>query len=482
MAVLTSPASVGTSPKRFGLATILSFIGHLIIVFWGFWKLDIGLDAPEFELEFAEIEMIDPNLLQSKDADEPAAIEEPPPVVAPPEAPIPETPEDEGEKAEEEEPKKQFGEKKSKVDKLAPANSTFFLLLANKKIAKLPFADEAIEIMAPQRDFRYLIDDAGFHPFKDFNYIVMASSDIRDLTQTFLAVDYRLSKEEVKAGLAVAAEKNNEILEWEIRDGIEMANPRPKKEGKKDWDPRYFVFVEDGVACYVREEFLDQILTGGGEAKTSGNFVANIVKLKKFARREPRAGLQMVAKDMRAALKSAKGLPFEFPDSIEVMAEASTEPEMVVKLSFLSADHAKSMERYWKKDLKRTINGDIKIKLVAGGFYNATKIDRKGKTVSLRASFTEAQTASILKLIADGSRKMMDKSNAEMEKRRKEREKTWKTRDYSGAGDKGGAEAEGAGATEGDPDPGSEPSGPKQDTPEPPQPMGIPSDDLGETG
>lgn len=477
--MLTSSATVRTSPKRFGLATILSFIGHLIIVFWGFWKLDVGLDAPEFELEFAEIEMIDPDLLQGEDAEEPAAVEEPPPVVAPPEPPPVETPEtDDGEKVEEEEPepKKQFGEKTSKVDKLAPANSTFFLLLANRKIAKLPFADEAIEIMAPQRDFRYLIDEAGFHPFEDFNYIVMASSDIRDLTQTFLAVDYRLSKEEIKAGLAIAAEKNDEILEWEIRDGIEMANPRPKKEGKKDWDPRYFVFVEEGVACYVREEFLDQILSGGGEAKTSGNFVANIVKLKKFARREPRAGLQMVAKDMRAALKSAKGLPFEFPDTIEVMAEASTEPEMVIKLSFLSADHAKDMERYWKKDLKRTINGDIKIKLVAGGFYNATEVERKGKTVQLRASFTQAQTASILKLIADGSRKMMDKSNAEMEKRRREREKAWKSRGAAGAAEPT-EQLDTPGQDGSSPEPGDEPE------PAPPEPEAAPPEPAsGETG
>lgn len=479
--MLTWLPSVRTSPKRFGLATILSFLGHLIIVFWGFWKLDVGLEAPEFELEFAEIEMIDPDLLQSKDAEEPAAAEEPPPVVAPPDPTPVEPPEsEEGDKVEEPEPepKKQFGEKKSKVDKLAPANSTFFLLLANKKIAKLPFANEAMEIMAPQRDFRYLIDDAGFHPFKDFNYIVMASSDIRDMTQTFLAVDYNLSKEEIKAGLAIAAEKNNEILEWEIRDWIEMANPRPKKEGKKDWDPRYFVFVEEGVACYVREEFLDQIFAGGGEAKTAGNFVANIVKLKKFARREPRAGFQMVAKDMRSALKSVKGLPFEFPDSLEVMAEASKEPEMVVKLRFLSEADAKGMERYWTKDLKRTINGDIKIKLVAGGFYNATKVERKGKTVELRAGFTEAQTASILKLIADGARKMMDKSDAEMEKRRREREKAWKSRE-SGAG-------AGTGAGEPTPDapqPGeAEEPQPALDPAPEPEPEPEPEPASGETG
>ena len=65
-----------------------------------------------------------------------------------------------------------------------------------------------MDIMAPLPDFQLIIQGGDFHPLRDFDYIVIASPDIRDITQTFLAVQHRLPMEELKAGLVRAAQKD----------------------------------------------------------------------------------------------------------------------------------------------------------------------------------------------------------------------------------------------------------------------------------
>jgi hypothetical protein len=410
--------------RRYGLAGALSLLAHLVFVFWGVWSLDIGLEAPEFEFEFETVELVDPDLLQGEEkAPEP-------PVVAPPEAsPGPE--EKPGpEEPEEPEPEPKFGDKHSKVDRLGPTNSTFFMLLATKKVAKLPFAEEAAEVMAPLPDFELIVQGGGFHPFRDFDHLVLASPDIRDVTQTFLAVEYKLPRAELKAGLERAAAAAGESITWELREGLEMANPVPDDPSVKDWDPRWFVILDDRVAVYVREEFLPQIIAGpdASKGKTAGNFVANIAKMRRFTQQEPRAGLQLVMKDIRAALKSAKGLPFEVPDDLEIMAEASAEPELLIRLRFPEASHARDAERFWREDLKKIIDGDLRIKFVAGGFYASTEVEQSGTELLLRNRFDGDQTRTILQLIADGSRKMMRKSKEEMDERRKARQEMWEAR------------------------------------------------------
>lgn len=416
--------------RRYSLASIVSVVAHALFIGWGFWSFDVGLEAPEFEFEFETVELVDPDMLQGEEPAEPVA---PPPLVGPPEPPPLE--EGEGPKEEEEpepekEPEKKFGEKRSKVDDLGPTNSTFFMLLATKRVAKLPFAEEAADVMAPLPDFEFIIQGGGFHPFRDFDYLVLASPDIRDVTQTFLAVQYKLPKAELKAGLARAAAADGQAITWEDRDGLEVANPKPTDPEVDDWDPRWFVLLEDGVAVYVREEFLPQILAGpdATKGKTSGNFVANIAKMRRFTRQEPRAGMQLVMKDMRAALKRARGLPFEFPDDLEIMAEASTNPELVIKLGFLESSHAKEAERFWREDLKKIIDSDFKIKFVAGGFYASTEVEQSGNDLILRNHFDADQTRTILQLMADGSAKMMRKDKKEMERRRRERQQMWEAR------------------------------------------------------
>lgn len=416
--------------------TILASIGSVVLHVSTIARLSCGfnvdIEMPDIEFELTQMDFVDPDQ-QLGDKPPPPPAPEPEVIPQPmgPELP----PEGLGPKPEEKPPEppkpKVFGEKTTRVDELGPANSNFYMLLNAKKAAGLPYAESVVEIMAPLPDFQFIIDGGGFQALRDFNYLVIASPNLRDLTQTFLAVEYKLSQQEMMAGLERAAEAEGERIEWVVRDGHTMGNPAPIKDPAKDFDPRWFVFLDDKVAVYVREEFLPAIATGPDDkkGKTAGNFVANLMKMKTFAAREPRAGLQLVLKDINASVK-IKSSPFEIPDGVELMAEAAANPELVIKVDFLDDVSAKRFENQWKNDLPKFI--DDKVPFIARGmvrgFYDDTTFVPDGKTITLRSKFSESQASLILDQIAAGSRKMLRRTPEEIEAARVRREEWWKLR------------------------------------------------------
>lgn len=424
-----------TPARRKLIAVVGSLALHLSPVLRGSCGFDVKLDMPELEFEITELETVE--LDQQLDG----AIKppEPPPaepeVIPPPMGPD-KPPEGEGPKPGEDKPepppKPKFGEKTSKVAELAPASSNCFMLLAPKKVAGLPFADAVVEVMSPLPDFDFIITGGGFHALRDFNYIVIASPNFRDLTQTFLAVEYKLTQAEMIAGLNRAAELEGQQITWEVREGHMMGNPKPLKETDKDFDPRWFVFVGDDVAVYAREEFLPAILTGPDESKgnTAGNFVANLTRLRSFAAREPRAGLQATCKDIRASIRLKSEPPFPIPNNLELMAEGSAKPELVIKLEFLDEVDATKGERQWTEDLPKFIDDKIPFyaRFMVRSFYEATEVSRTEKTLQLRADFSTDQAKFILEQIAAASAKMLRRTPEEIEAARKRREEMWAAR------------------------------------------------------
>lgn len=422
-----------TPTRRIFVAVLGSLALHLSPLARGGCGLDMKLEMPELEFEVTELEVVE--LDQELKGAAPPEPQPEPEVVPAPEVVPDKPPEDDGPKPEDkppEPPKPKFAAKTSRVAELGPGSSNFFMLLAARKVSGLPFADAIVEIMSPLPDFDFMVTGGGFHALKDFNYIVIASPNLRDLTQTFVAVEYRLSQAEVQAGLDRAAAAQGLAIEWEVRDGLKMGNPRPVANPDGDDDPRWFVFLDDDVAVYVREEFLPAILGGPDAAKgnTAGNFVANLTKLRSFAAREPRAGLQLVLKDIRASVKLKKEPPFPIPNNLELMAEAAPAPELVVKSEYLDDVEAAQMERQWTTDLPQFIDDKVPFyaRFMVRSFYEATEIARDDKALNLRADFTKAQAKFILEQIAEQSSRMLRRTPEQLEAARKRREEMWAAR------------------------------------------------------
>ncbi|MDC0720598.1 hypothetical protein [Nannocystis bainbridge] len=420
-----------TPTRRILAASLASLALHLSPLVPGGCGLDIKLEMPEIEFEVTQFETVE--LDQELKGAPPPEPQSEPEVTPPPMGPD-KPPEGEGPKPEAEppKPKPKFGEKTSRVAELGPGSSNFFMLLAAKKVSGLPFAEAIVEIMSPLPDFDFIVTGGGFHALKDFNYIVIASPNLRDLTQTFLAVEYRLSQAEVQAGLERAAAAEGLKIDWEVRDGRTMGNPRPVANPDQDDDPRWFVFLDEDVAVYVREEFLPAITEGPDESKgnTAGNFVANLTKLKSFAAREPRAGLQLVLKDLRASIKLKGEPPFPIPNNLELMAEAAATPELIIKAEYLDAVEAAQMERQWTEDLPAFMDAKVPFyaRFMVRSFYDATEVARDDKALNLRADFTKDQAKFILEQIAEGARRMLRRTPEQIEAARKQREEMWAAR------------------------------------------------------
>jgi hypothetical protein len=431
------------SRRRQTLSLLASLLGHVIVL--GGYANGFSLrcvpevELPEIDLEFTEVELVDPDLLQGEQAD---PVPEPPPPAPqptppPPPEPAPPDPQADAPKPPEPVPEPEapkFAAKGSEADKLAPPQSTFHMLLVPKKIRKLPFAQQVLDIMAPLPDFEMLIDKGHFDALRDFDHIVIASPNIQDWTQTFLAVDYRVSREEVQRAIERAVAADDQVIAW-VDDGTLLrGNPRPEDPEKEDADNRWFVFLPGKVAVYVREEFLPGILAGADDGrKTAGNFVTNLSKLRRFADRQPDAGMQLVLKGMRRAIKKepkigGKKLPFKFPDGFELSASASAEPEVVVRVELADVVEAKAFIKWWDDDLRAIIDDSFALKLQFGWVYDLLQPERVGAEVTLRGQMTTDQAIKVMQFAADGSRKIAKKTPEEIAAMRQRRIDAWKAR------------------------------------------------------
>jgi hypothetical protein len=429
--VLSSPPlSVRDRPRK-SIALVASLVVHLAPLGWALISFAPQLDI-ELDFELQEVELIDPDQLQggAPEPEKPEAVPEPPPPAAVPPPPTP-GPAPKPEPEQKPEPEKpvddhDLGKRRSEADALGPTNSTFYALLVPKKIRKLSFADKALDIMAPLPDFAYLIGAGCFDALRDFDHIVIASPDIRDWRQTFLAVDYKIPRAEMQRAIERAAAKNDEAVEWIEENGIVRGNPKPVDEDEPDVDPRFFMLLEDGIAVYVRPEFVEHVLAAeAGDTKTAGNYVANLTKLRKFAGQVPTAGLQVVLKDLRSAIKKSK-LPFAMPDTIELTAEAAEDPELLVRFEFAQLVDAKAFELWWKNEMPKLIPAAAR--MLIGGTIDQLKISREGKEVHLWSRFDSKQATMLLGIIADNNAKYFKQTPEEVEALRRERKENWAKR------------------------------------------------------
>nr|MCH9682777.1 hypothetical protein [Deltaproteobacteria bacterium] len=239
----------------------------------------------------------------------------------------------------------------------------------------------------------------------------------------------KVSQQEVMRGIERAAAANDEVVEWVEDDGPLRGNPRPADPEKEDADVRWFVFLENKVAIYVRPEFLDSILEGPAKdgRKTSGNYVANLSKIRRIAARQPKAGLQVVISDLSDKFKR-NPLPFAIPDHIEFSASAAKAPDVMLRFEFLNVVEAKAFGLWWKKTLPELIDKIPGASWVAKPIYSALKLEREDAKVRIVGKLAQGQAEMLLKMIADWSGKNLGKSAAELEAMKQRRIEALKAR------------------------------------------------------
>lgn len=466
---------------RYSVSGALSILAHALFVLAFVWafrvetdELDFNDEEEDFDLDFIEfdVKQIEPDKAQGQvdekppEPEPPAEEEAAPPSVEQPKDPNGEAalPEPEPEAP----PKPKFGEKSSKIKALVPPNATWTLVLANNRIKKLPFRDSATELMAPLRDFRLLVDDAGFNIWEDFEYVVMGSPDATDQTQAFVAVQYDFGHAEMKAGVERACTKHGMVVDWREENGAIIGDPRyadPDIEEKNPDDRQFVLLPGDKVALYLREAFVAQAVEGpdASKGKTSGNFVANIAKIRRYTQAEPKAGIQLVIEDIRSMVRLPKNAPIDVPSRAEVMWEADKNPELVIKLDFLEAAHADKAEKYWNEKLLADLKKAPALDFLVSGIIAGTTLERDQRQLVFRHQFNERSAQIVLQTIADEFGKAMRWSKKEALAAKTERERLWALREAGKLLPSEVVEPKGEpGETEPD-----EPDAPKPDAPQP---------------
>lgn len=456
--------------RRHSLAITVSVVVHAITLLWGMFGWTPKITVPEIDLEFTEVKLIDPDLLQGLSGEPEPPPEPPPPDPTPPPEPPPEPEpepdtkaEDEQKKKEEEERKKKEAEEKRKkaeerrkkkaeqrknfakkgtsADQLSPPTSKFHVLLVPKTLKKLPFAEKGFALLEPWPDFDFLVRKGGLDPLQDFNHIVIASANITDATETFLAVDFRPSRAKVKKAIERAVEKSGQEIEWVESGGYLQGAPRPKG-GKKDVDDRVFVFhPKKKIAMLIRKPYLDQALadddTVVSDAKGSPReFVNNLVRVRKFAAEQPLAGMQLKVADLSSSFSGlslgkilrsmglAAPADLATPDSIEVSIEASKNPILVLKLGYADLVDAKQFQFWFDEDLgdalKNAVGGAV---WTFGGvrvLFEAFSASREDTVVAIRGELEQKQIETILDFVVGTTKSVTKNADEQRAKKRKD--------------------------------------------------------------
>jgi hypothetical protein len=346
---------------------------------------------------------------------------EEPPVEEPPkeDPPVEEPVVDEG-------PKRDLGKRKSKVAKLGPPSSNYHVLLSTRNIRKLPFGQDAMDMIRPLPDFRYLVDKGGFDPLQDTDHILVASSNLRSVTETFLAVDHTISREAMKTKIEAAARNSAQTIEWTEHDGALSGNPVPA-DGSADDDPRHFVLLKENIAVLVRPEFLPAVLNEGevGKEKTAANFVGELTKLRRYAARIPTAGVQFVANDLHAALKKTSAGSFDLPNDIEFTMEARKDPEFHLRLEFIDAAGAEAFLGWWNGEFRDFIDGNLTAKIMLGGLIDDIEVEQDRREITIWGELERAQIELILKTMGS----IVEKEQERVQKQQEQRDAARKSRE-----------------------------------------------------
>ena len=429
---------------------------HLAVLIAAVIRFNPTLDVPELEFDLAEVDLLDPDALPGG-VPEPPPEPEPEPELADPTPPDPQETEQQRREAEEAAQKKReeaeraeaeraaaeaAAEKKAKrkaarekkrkqrqnfasegtnADQLGPPTSTFHLLLVPKKIRKLPYATVGFSLLEPWPDFDFLVRKGGMDPLNDVNHIVIASPNITNELDTFLAVDYKTSRKKIVKAIERAAAADGEVIEWVNDGGFLRGNPRPKDPTKKDLDKRWFVFHPDKkIAMFVREVFLDQILSGSdapaGEEGSARAYVDNLTNVREFAAQQPLSGLQLKVGDIRNSISNLK-LPFPTPNLLEVSVEAARAPIMVLKLEFVSVVEAKKFVIWYEETLGEMLKA-FEFRFTVKPIYDQVKVSQEGAMVTLRNDFTQEQIEFVLGALVEMVNEATSSADRQREKRK----------------------------------------------------------------
>ncbi len=208
---------------------------------------------------------------------------------------------------------------------LAPEAANLVVLLRADRLRRSPHREAVVALLGALPDYHTLIDGTGLSLLDDFQALLIATADPRDVTATFLAARYRDSPR------------------------IRAILDRPLSNG----DPRVFRILSPGLAVLTRPEDAARLDAAKKEKSDSPErkWLSELEQLDQVGDQPSGPALLVTLADVPALLQFGSGLPT--PLALGLAATADGSPELRVKAVFSSEADAARMEAAWPEVLGR---------------------------------------------------------------------------------------------------------------------------------
>jgi hypothetical protein len=244
----------------------------------------------------------------------------------------------------------------------APDDANLVVLLRSEKLRKSPHRQAAEALLAGLPDYHTLLAGTGLSPIDDFEALLIATADPRDMTATFVAARY---KDDAR---------------------IRAIGERPLMAG----DPRVFRFLSRGLAVLVRPDQaakLDGEPLDGGSDDARRRWLKQLAEFDRVAATDAGPAVLVTLSDVPALLSFGTELPTPLALALATTAEAS--PALRVKAVFAGEPDAQRMESAWPDVMRRYRTATALIGLAT--MLDGIKLERRGAEIELQGRIPEPQ-------------------------------------------------------------------------------------------
>jgi len=263
----------------------------------------------------------------------------------------------------------------SDLKDLAPAEANIVCYLRVERLAKSPYREPLERLLVLLPDYRALVVGSDTR-LEDYVAVLVATSDPRDVSQTFVAVRFHDS-ERVRA---IAG--------------------KPLSNG----DPRQFRFLKPGLGVLARPDDaakLDAALSGKLAPTDAGEdprkrWVSQLGELDQIGAKENGPAILGTISDVQSLVRLGDGLPTPLAGAVAITLEAS--PAVRVRATFASDADAARMEAEWPRILGRYRSLTAIVGLASA--LDGLKLSRRGAELEIAGRLPAAQ----VKLALDLSR------------------------------------------------------------------------------
>jgi hypothetical protein len=244
----------------------------------------------------------------------------------------------------------------------APDDANLVLLLRTDKLRRSPHRANIEALVAALPACNTLLAGTGVDPLDDFDALLIATANPRDVTATFLAARYHESERiRALAGRALGA-----------------------------GDPRVFRFLGPGLAVLTRPDGAARLddaraVDGGEDPRT--RWLAELTQLDRVGADERGPSLLVSLSNATSLLRFGGGLPT--PEAMALAATAEADPAVRVKLVFANEAAAIAFASAWPDVLRRWHAATTLVGL--GPALDGLALERAGATIELAGRVPEAQ-------------------------------------------------------------------------------------------